>query len=487
MALTSKQQTELIDEEYINDELNDLVDEDTALDSVNDDDLIAAPLDSVPLVKDKLNRRHYKKFVAGPSLVKLRACMFGQSSGMTHANDMHPILKQQVKDRKGIAFIKVDNGSDWNLHSLVNIVFMGRLWRDSGLDILGLVSYAARYSAYNDIEHLWSPLSKHLSSVILPSVLEEDEVEPNKQNLEAKERSEKEAKLFDNAMSLVCQKYWSGKTFNGSEISTSFKNCEKQEQPYNDYDAVHKLLMGNAMNLRHSELDKEVQFLFKHVDRKSNKLIFQKCNNPRCTHCVENPILSKAAWDFLKTVDFKWPNPKPSATHQNHYMTFIEMCMVPSDQFLTKNEGLPCNIEVGLCPYCPSYVFLSDADKKRHLKAFHYKKKGDHNKVWTVEHRCQFIIKDKHNSSRCNLLFKNANQLAEHKKSSKHFKNYKAKSKETTNSHANNRDGGKRQTRLEDMMRTVSKKPFVSIYLLLQYLIISLLIFFREQFVSFNK
>ena len=34
-----------------------------------------------------------------------------------------------------------------------------------GLDMLDVCSYAARYSAYNPIEHLWSPLSKKLSGV----------------------------------------------------------------------------------------------------------------------------------------------------------------------------------------------------------------------------------------------------------------------------------------------------------------------------------
>ena len=121
-----------------------------------------------------------------------------------------------------------------------------------------MVSFAARYSACNDIEHLWSPLSKHLSSAILPSVLEEDLVEPNKQGIEVDEKRKKEAKVFDNAMSLVTQQYWAEKTFSGSQITTAFKNCEKQEQPYNDYDAVHKLLVGGIVNLRHSELIKEV-------------------------------------------------------------------------------------------------------------------------------------------------------------------------------------------------------------------------------------
>ena len=295
MALTSKEQNEPIDEEYVNDELNDLINQDD-FENADDGDTIVTPSDNV-LVRDKLNRTHYQKFSAGPSFVKLRACMFGQSSGMTHAND--------VRDWKGIAFITVDNGSDWNLHSLLNIVFMGRLWRDSGLDILGLVSYAARYSAYNDIEHLWSPLSKHLSSVILPSVLEEDLVEPNKQGIEVDEKRKKETKVFDNAMSLVTQQYWAEKTFNGSQITTAFKNCEKQEQPYNDYDAVHKLLMGGIVNLRHSELIKEVQFMLKQADRKSNELIFRKCNEPNCAHCVVNrPILSKKRVEFLENDGF---------------------------------------------------------------------------------------------------------------------------------------------------------------------------------------
>ena len=43
------------------------------------------------------------------------------------------------------------------------------------------MSYAANYSAYNDIEHLLSPMSKKLSSVILPSILEGDDKEPIKQ------------------------------------------------------------------------------------------------------------------------------------------------------------------------------------------------------------------------------------------------------------------------------------------------------------------
>ena len=44
----------------------------------------------------------------------------------------------------------------------------------------------------------------------------------------------------------------------------------------------------------------ELRFMAKHIDRKSNEVIFQKCSDPRCSHCSTRPILSKMAWEFLK-------------------------------------------------------------------------------------------------------------------------------------------------------------------------------------------
>ena len=120
------------------------------------------------------------------------------------------------------------------------------------------------------------------------------------------------------------------------------------------------------------------------------------------------------------------------------------MCNIESDHFLRKNEGLPCNIEVGVCTYCQNFLFLSDADKKRHLNTFHFRKKGDGDKVWMLEHRCLFVIKDKQNPSRCNSLFKSKNQLREHKKSSKHNNTRKSRSKKATNSSASNNGNGKK-------------------------------------------
>ena len=63
----------------------------------------------------------------------------------------------------------------------VNEYYFFKLWKYSGLDIIGVVSYAAKYSVYNNIEHTWSLISKNLFAMILLSVLERDSTHPWKQ------------------------------------------------------------------------------------------------------------------------------------------------------------------------------------------------------------------------------------------------------------------------------------------------------------------
>ena len=140
-----------------------------------------------------------------------------------------------------MAFIKVDNGSDWNIRSVVNSLYLCRLWRDSGLDILGVVSYAAKYLAYYQIEHLWSPMSRKLSSVILPSVLEGEDSPPYLQSdLSKDELKLKEAAIFDNAMMLIKDVYWKNAMFNESKVTTLVKQSLAKESPCDDYEHVHQ-------------------------------------------------------------------------------------------------------------------------------------------------------------------------------------------------------------------------------------------------------
>ena len=59
------------------------------------------------------------------------------------------------------------------------ICFNYRLFKKLDADILGVMTYAARYLAFNPIEHCWSPLSDKLSGVTFsPLEKEEDTTAP---------------------------------------------------------------------------------------------------------------------------------------------------------------------------------------------------------------------------------------------------------------------------------------------------------------------
>jgi len=124
------------------------------------------------------------------------------------------------------------------------MLYFRQMWKDSGLDIFGIMSYAAQWSAYNNIEHLWSPMSKKLANAVLPQILEEEQTPPCQQrDLSKKEMAEKEARLFDQVMSLIKDKYWHETEFNGCEITTLVRQSLEKEAPYNDYAYIHKVTM----------------------------------------------------------------------------------------------------------------------------------------------------------------------------------------------------------------------------------------------------
>jgi len=78
----------------------------------------------------------------------------------------------------------------------------------------------------------------------------------------------------------------------------------------------------------------ELRFMLKHIERKSNEIIFRKCNNPNCRHCLNHPIVSKKSWEYLHSKNFKWPNPTESESFPGHYKTYLEVDEI-DEEFLT--------------------------------------------------------------------------------------------------------------------------------------------------------
>ena len=79
----------------------------------------------------------------------------------------------------------------------------------------------------------------------------------------------------------------------------------------------------------------ELRFMRKHIDRKSNEVVFRKCVDPSCSYCTEHSIISTKAWDYLKERDFKWPNPTPSLTCPGHYKTYLEIDKLDAEHYQT--------------------------------------------------------------------------------------------------------------------------------------------------------
>ena len=103
------------------------------------------------------------------------------------------------------------------------------------MDILLVLTYAARYSAFNPIEHLWSPLSNALAGVILSSCVPDESLPPAKQSTKTQtpeERRSKEKIVFDHIMS-NCSADWKNMTFENFPINVHIVKCNQDKLLFN--------------------------------------------------------------------------------------------------------------------------------------------------------------------------------------------------------------------------------------------------------------
>ena len=129
------------------------------------------------LVYDNHGRAHLYPPNAGRSYVFVRAQRFNGTTISTHITDLHNISTREENQKPG-QLILSDSGSDFTSTSLLNMIYYYRLFKLLDLDILNICTYASRYSAFNCIEHLWSPLSRNLAGVVFPNTLQGESKPP---------------------------------------------------------------------------------------------------------------------------------------------------------------------------------------------------------------------------------------------------------------------------------------------------------------------
>ena len=173
------------------------------------------------LTRDGLGRLQLKTPCTQGKNVFLRAQRFNGTSAVTHITNLDKVLPVQIEKGKPVVFIISDNGPDFNPMSLLNELYYFRLFKKLNIDVLAIMTYAARYLAFNPIEQLWAPMSKALSEVIFPSILEGESTAPAKQGkLSEEEQATKERVVFNDAME-KCSQCWRNLDFDGKEINTA--------------------------------------------------------------------------------------------------------------------------------------------------------------------------------------------------------------------------------------------------------------------------
>lgn len=376
-------------------------------------------------VKDKLGRLHYKYHRTGKLHVFTRVCRYWKIDSETHLNDM-TVLLNEYSDKPGCVMI-VDGGPDYAPRSHIVFHQMGRLWRDARLDYLVLVCYAPGDSARNPIEHAWSRLSKLLTGVTLANTIPGEDKPPMQQtDITADERLTKDILVFNRAnMELVS--YWNRKEYAGHDIkATPVQHDSLVNQPYTDGAKVDEMYKASikTMNAKPElqKYQKESEFLSKHCTRSKYMVCFIKCEDERCTHCPEHPVVAKEAVEYIRNAGGVPFIPTPSRTHDTHFESFLEyasaaefMKRTPVLRNLGKN--CPSTEAAEFCTTCNRYLILSDADKTRHQRCAHPMDPKVRGKKLSkiIVHKCTF--------PNCGKVFKSRHKCWQHKQAAGHVMN----------------------------------------------------------------
>ena len=240
--------------------------------------------------------------------------------------------------------------------------------------------------------------------MVFNSVLDEEIKPPIQQNnLSAEELVEKEKAVFDKAM-IDLKSYWEGACFDGHDVYTKITKTNSDQLLYNDYETVKTFLKCPIRDLhKFSNLVIEYKYMFEHIDRHANEIIFMKCDDRSCCKKWESPGLK----EFLKK--FKMMLFAPTITTScGHYDTFLQSSNKVEHVFGSSGQPSVVMDDLGKCDHCPNYYFKSKTERERHHSLFH---------------RRQRVQQQKPRSFVCNVCeasFRSLSSLNRHKKEKKH-------------------------------------------------------------------
>ena len=303
----------------------------------------------------------------GPVSLHLRATKYHPSTIATHVNDLHKILKEE---KKAACIILSDCGPDYSPSNVVNSLFYFRLLQELNFDLLSVSTYAARYSAYNTVEHAWSHLSNLLAGVVFGPKLEGDSKPPcNQRNLSANEIKEKEYAVFDKAISDLAH-CWKNAEFNVYPVRIKAIICGVDNLKWGDYPTVKDFFKVPLRDLhQYKDMKNECRSMFHHLDRHSSEVVFIRCKDRSCCTKWQSSELR----DHLAIFDFRLPAPVFGTFRGGHFDTFLQRLEEKGNGQKYGDEGQPTAVANRLekCSMCYIYKFKSKTEQKRYVGMFH--------------------------------------------------------------------------------------------------------------------
>ena len=210
---------------------------------------------------------------AGPSYIRLRSHKYNSTTVSTNITDLFNILHDISKIKPIFMFI-ADGGPDFNSAHTINRLFYFRLFKKLEADILCVMTYTARHSAFNSIEHLWSPCADRLFGVVFLPIEDGDESAPALQTKLSSDVSvDKEKRIFDRAMETIRDKHWYDMTSDNMPIDVNVVSCNEDQLLFDDYDKVKAFLKSPLRNLHeYSDIVGEFKDMHRHIDRNLNEI-----------------------------------------------------------------------------------------------------------------------------------------------------------------------------------------------------------------------
>ena len=201
-------------------------------------------------------------------------------------------------------------------------MYWGRLWKELNISRLFCITYPTRHSAYDLIQHAWSPMNNALTLVIAATHPTEDQP-PIRQTCLAKDELENKTAIMLNNVSNTLKEYWDNLTYNANPVIPIPMTSKNKSSKYKDDAAVKKLVNATVKNLESNEepfalLRKEFKFYCRHINRRRSFLSVIKCHffkndDQDCQGCRHSPPSNCKTFKFEENWDLIFLRPNYSS------------------------------------------------------------------------------------------------------------------------------------------------------------------------------